>query len=293
MAEEQRTAADGARKPTEAEWLEAERAVALTLRSRFPGLGDRADEVARDALMEAYPTWRRESSLVTFATTIAMRRAAKLADREVRAKAPPRARARTDAKRGEVVALAPVFRDFFQQMRLLFGDAMVGGCDPRLGEDLRMQLGSYMAFLLSHYEVPASLRPTFVFAADFDAKVNAYAEKVFSHGGRGWLESEELLDVPLQGVTGKPRRDPYRSDDPDLAPVLAEQKNRHTGLRFAEKREQAVEAVVRYAIGQAGFSRTLLNEVLGRLRVEEKRDRDAERRAAFATLAEFRAKSVV
>lgn len=286
MADNEDTSGRAPRKPTAKEWSDAIRIASGKLRSKQPTLFERASEIAKDAAQVAAGRWRGEAAFSTLTTTIAMRKAAKLAKLEIRQKQPRKAPIRRRPDRGEASALAPVFRDFLAHAETLLHDAPFGARRTEIGATIRLLLGHYFLFLLDHYKVRPAVRPRFRFAPDFDARVDAFARKVF---GAEWVESDATIQAPLPGITGKPPHDPYRppaelDGDAELPAFLSDLRNRHAGLIFEEKRERAIQAVIRFALSAAGYGGSVLNAVLGPVRVASTREATGRRTKAFSAI---------
>lgn len=276
------------RDPTGKEWLEAERIAARTLRKRYPALGDRADELAKRAVEDAAGAWKGEAKFSTLATTIAMRKAAKLAAKELKAKAPPKPRPRRELRPGEAKALAPVLKDFFEHEGMMVEALLWQG---GLGRYLAAQIQWFLPHLYESHHVPERFRPSLRVDAALVSRVDAYVSEVKKLTPEGWIESDETLFVRPK-VAGRPPPDPYLEGKhgPELQRIFREQARRNAGYRFHEKRELVADAVVRFALECAGLSRTLQNKIMSPVRAAKAKAKKRQWDAAVRAVEEARKK---
>lgn len=268
--------------PTGEEWKDAEAKAATRVGARYRGLpAERAEEIAREAVEESAQVWRREAKLSTLATTIALRKAAKLARREIRAKAPPKPRPRREPKPRETAALGPMLERFLAHERRMLTPAIW-----RLGPGERLVTAIRgIPALYELHAVPPSMRLALEIRDQvaFVTDVNAYARKVRRLGEHGWVRSAETLDARIR-VAGKPRRDPFLEGDhgPELQATFLVARRTNSALAFKAKANDAANAVIRYALHLAGIPRTLLNALLAAKRWGRRRRRTVAKKIASA-----------
>lgn len=271
------------------EWREAERVATGTLLKRYPALGDRAGDLARVAVEEAVRVWKGTAKLSTLATKIALRKAAKLAAKEIRAKSPPKPQPRRVLKLGEAAALAPVLKDFFEHHRLMLTNLLWDEEGP--GEYMATSMRTLLPHLYEEHHVPERLRPRLTVDASVPERINTYVEKVKKLTPEGWIESADTLFTRPK-IAGRPPPEPYLAGEhgPELQRIFREQAERNAGSRFHEKREAVSDAVIRFALECAGLSRTLQNRIMAPLRSVEAKENRRRSRAALEAVAEARRK---
>lgn len=276
-------------EPSAAEIQDARRVILRTLMLDNSHLArESAQDVSQDAIADALaavakPTWRGDASFATLALTIARRKAAKLARKEIRQKAgltDKKPRPRRDLKRSEDAKLGPVFVDFFAHHRMMMRNRRWADSGP--GAYLALSIERHLPQFYERHDVPASLRMKLVATGDFVIKVDARMRALLMLTPAGWIQSRDTLDIRPK-IPGRPPPDPYLdgSHGPELQSLARDQRDASVGLLFRKKRESVDDAVIRYALELAGLSRSLLNKILARTRSAETKARGVRARRAL------------
>jgi len=282
--------------PKTDKWAKAERMILAELRRSYKRLAPDHEDIADNALCEASRTWRGDAQFSTLAITIAIRDAKRRGRHLVKGSPlpvgprPPKL-TRTDLSPGMVARLGPVFEDFFRDETMIIGALMFEHAGEKLAAHLRRAIWGDGYGLLPHLFKKYDVKPPFSFALDegFDARVTSFARKVLALDGEHWVESQETLDVPLPGVPGRRRTERHRPASRRVSrarrAALERQHRRLARFIFSQKREDAARAIIRFALSEAGFGGTLVNQALAQRRERERRETNRRKEEAIRILS--------